>query len=469
MVGLSDAAVAQLETALATALAGEGVDASSAQHGGRVWLAYSGGVDSQLMATLLARWQQRQPQRSCALLHVHHGLSEHADGWELHCRRSAERLGLPLTVSRVQLALKSRISVEAAARDARYAAFLSHLGPKDILLTGHHLDDQAETLLLALKRGSGPKGLASMSRRRALGDATLLRPWLGIPRVIIERAAQSLGLTHIEDDSNADTRFDRNFLRHRVLPELEQRWPGFRRNLARSAELCAEQQHLCDELARSDLDAVARPCGGLSVSAIASLSAERRNNLLRYWLGTRGGVMPTRAQLAQMAQLWEAREDAQPQIAWEGGELRRYRDGIYLLRAPLPVLPKRETLPLLAHWLDASALSEPGSPAPEWALANGEQWCGQRCHQGERLMLPRPGQAVSVRYGLSGSTRLRPLGRSGSRSLKKLWQEYGVPPWQRDGIAMLCYDDEVVAALGLWLEQSALAESGVGWVPVRVE
>ncbi len=450
----SDPLLEPLARALAQALAD---DDGAASPPGRIWLAYSGGVDSQLMATLLARWQGQHPQRRCGLLHVHHGLSDHADGWEAHCRRSAEALGLPLTVSRVELALTPRVSVEAAAREARYAAFLSHLRPKDILLTGHHLDDQAETLLLALKRGSGPKGLSAMSVRRPLGEATLLRPWLGVSRAQIERAAAALGLCHIEDDSNVDTRFDRNFLRHQVLPTLEQRWPGFKANLARTAELCAEQQKLCDELADGDLAAAACPGGGLSVSALAPMSPLRRNNLLRHWLARQGGVMPSRVQLAEMAQLWQARPDAQPCIAWGTHQLRRYRDGIYLLPENPAPLPTREAPPELAAWPAGGTVT----------LANGECWRGQPCHQGARLALPDPDQAVSVRYGLPGSTRLRPLGRAGSRTLKKLWQEYGVPPWQREQMALLCYDDEVVAVLGLWLEHAAVVHNGPGWLPVR--
>ncbi|GAA4878316.1 tRNA lysidine(34) synthetase TilS [Ferrimonas pelagia] len=413
-----------------------------------IWLAFSGGVDSQLLATLLAGWQRDHPQIPCYLLHVHHGLSDDAEQWVQHCQASAEQLGLPLTVHRVELQLGPRISVEAAARHARYQAFLSHIDPQHVLLTGHHLDDQAETLLLALKRGSGPKGLSAMAPSQPFGAGRLMRPWLGLPRRAIEQAAAAMALSHIEDHSNADLRFDRNFLRHRILPQLEARWPGVKTSLARSAVLCAEQQSLCDELAATDLARCQLPADGLSLARSAELSVLRRNNLVRYWLAQQGALMPSRLQLAQIERIWQARADSQPQVDWAGWSVRRYLDGLYLLSAE-PALPCED------------------EPWQTQCLANGECWRLQSASAGPRLQPPAEQQRLTVRYGLPGTTRLRPAGRSGSRPLKKLWQEYRVPPWLRSQVAMLCYDDKVVAALGYWLEQDALCQEGPGVIPQR--
>ncbi|SHI10619.1 tRNA(Ile)-lysidine synthase [Ferrimonas marina] len=412
----------------------------------RVWLGYSGGVDSQLMATLLARWQSHHPDIPCHLLHVHHGLSANADSWAEHCQRSAEQLGLAIEIIPVQLNPGPRESVEALARTARYQAFKQRICAQDILLTGHHLDDQAETLLLALKRGSGPKGLSAMPAQQPLGAGRLLRPWLAFERAELEAAARELGLAHIEDDSNQDLRFDRNFLRHQVLPQWQQRWPGVKRSLARSAELCAEQQQLCDELAQQDWQACVLPGQGLSLTNSEGFSLARRNNLLRYWLALQDALLPSRVQLAQLQDFWTARPDSQPQLDWGEWSVRRYQQGLYLLAKAPPVLPTQEVF----------------GPDP---LANGEHWKLVSRDSGPRLSLPQGLSGLTVCYGLPGSLRLHPVGRNGSRPLKKLWQEYGVPPWQRDRVAMLCYHDRPIAALGYWQESWAQSTHGQGWCP----
>ncbi|MBY5990674.1 tRNA lysidine(34) synthetase TilS [Ferrimonas balearica] len=440
---LSDA-LARLQAALAQALEG-------ATPPRRLLVAYSGGVDSQLLVHCLASGSGSAVSAPIQLIHVHHGLSAQADRWAEHCQTQAEALGLPLEVVRVQPKQGPRISLEASAREARYQALAARCQTGDWLLTAHHRDDQVETLLLALKRGSGPLGLSGMAERQPFASGSLVRPWLRQSRAQIEAAAASLGLAHIEDDSNADERFDRNFLRRSALPLLNTRWPGFSQSVARSAALCAEQQQLVDELAGEDLAHHRQEDGALSVRALAQMSAPRRNNLVRFWLRQQGAQLPSQAQMGAMAMLWQAREDAQPQLDWGEHSLRRFRDGLYLV-APLPGLGERcETLVL----------------GQATTLANGECWRLVEQSSGPRIMAPAPGQSVQVRYDLPGSLRLHPAGRDRARSLKKLWQEWGIPPWRRGQVALLCYDDKVVSALGLWLERSALCDTGPGWVPIK--
>lgn len=442
-MSLNDA-LARLDAALAEALR------PHLDTGGHIWLAYSGGVDSELMALCLARWAKHHPSHSISLIHVHHGLSAYADQWAAHCRAQAQQHALPLEVVHVSLKQRPRVSVEASAREARYRAFAERMKAGDLLLTAHHLDDQAESLLLALKRGSGPLGLSGMAPIQPFAGGLQIRPWLGIRRREIEAAAATLSLSHIEDDSNRDPRFDRNFLRLDVLPMLNERWPGFSQAVARSAILCAEQQQLCDELAEQDLHRYRREDGALSASALLALSDARRNNLVRYWLREQGARLPSQVQMGAMKALWLAREDAQPQLDWGTHTLRRFQDGIYLLAQQTATMPNEENINLEAPL----------------TLANGERWNFELAEEGPRLLGPGRGQRVTVRYGLPGTLRLKPAGRSGSRPLKKLWQEYGVPPWQRGRVAMLCYDGEVVAALGHWIESHALCQTGQGWQPV---
>ncbi len=422
-------ALAQLEAALFSALEG-------ATH---VSVAFSGGVDSSVMAYLLGRYQRSHPHCHCRLLHVHHGLSANADQWLSHCQTQARQWGLPFEGHPVTLALGPRVSIEAAARTARYQVFQQALTHNERLLTGHHQDDQAETLLLALKRGSGPTGLAAMAVCQPLGRGALVRPWLAFSRATIEAAAEALGLQHITDESNQDDRFDRNFLRNQVMPLLRTRWPSVHASISRSAQLCAEQQALCDEIAHIDWVQCRLPATqgmGLKLSACADFSEPRRNNLLRYFLRKQQVVLPTFRQLQQLQQMWQARVDAQPQLDWDKWSLRRYLDGLYLL-------PQQVPEPLTAH------------PFGDGRLANGQHWQWQMGVAG--LRLPMDKSRLIVRYNLPGSTELHPQGRHKKRTLKKLWQEYQVPPWQRPQVAMLCQGDRVLAALGYWLEQSALS------------
>ncbi|QIZ77378.1 tRNA lysidine(34) synthetase TilS [Ferrimonas lipolytica] len=430
---------ARLEAALFSAL----------QHATAVTVGYSGGVDSSLLAHLVSRWHQQHPQISCRLIHVHHGLSHNADDWLAHCAQQAQQLNLSFEAHRVTLELGARISIEAAARRARYQVFMDALAVGEVLLTGHHLDDQAETLLLALKRGSGPTGLAAMSASQPLGRGLLVRPWLNCRRADIEVAASELMLNHIDDDSNQDDRFDRNFLRNQVLPLLSQRWPAIHSNIARSAELCAEQQALCDEVAQSDYQQCRLPASGLDLDCSRDYSQARKNNLLRYFLRQHGTLMPSKIQLQQLQQMWNAREDSQPQLDWGQWSLRRYLNGVYLLSNQPPEL-------LSTHdWSDGK-------------LQNGQHWLLKPCYNGVRLRPARTDEQISIRYQLPGSTKLQPSERDKRRSLKKLWQEYRVPPWQRSQVAMLCYNNIVVAALGYWIERDYLCDQGEGWSPQQL-
>ncbi|WP_051216429.1 tRNA lysidine(34) synthetase TilS [Ferrimonas futtsuensis] len=437
----------QLESSVRAALA------AHLDNARRVVLAYSGGIDSELLASILGRLRPEFPSRPFLLIHVNHGLSDNAESWVSHCRRRAELYGLPLTVTKVAVEQGPRISLEAAAREARYAALNQLLLPGDLLLTAQHKDDQAETLLLALKRGSGPLGLAGMLASQPFAGATMLRPLLGHSRGEVERAAAELGLAHIEDDSNTDLRFDRNFLRHKVLPLMKDRWPGFHHAVHRSAQLCGEQQSLCDELAKEDLRLHQVASGGLAISGLAALSAPRRNNLVRYWLRKHNQLMPSQVQLQHLQQFWLAREDAQPSLKLGECQLRRFRDALYLVGEEPSLDAELEMM----------------IPKVRQQMANGEHWCLEERVEGERLRLPRAGESVLVRYDLLGTRRVRPANRNGSRPLKKVWQELGVPPWLRGQIPMLFFGDKLVAALGYWLEQEALETLGPGLVPIRQE
>lgn len=391
-------------------------------------LAYSGGLDSSVLLHQLVLLRGLRPTLQLRAVHIHHGLSPLADSWVAHCQQQCARWQVSLEV--VYVAVDARQGgTEAAARSARYQAFSQRLLAGETLLTAQHQDDQSETLLLALKRGSGPAGLAAMPQQHLLGENRHLRPLLTHSRLQLEEWAYEHQLTWIEDDSNSDARYDRNFLRLEVMPMLNARWPHFSRAVARSAALCGEQEQLLDELLAESLTSLMDASGTLAITPMLEMNDTRRFALLRRWIAHQQGIMPSRDALRRLwLEVACSREDAEPRLRLGQNEVRRFRGRLYWL-------------PLL------SSLSEQVLPWPDIAkplqLPDG---LGQMEQHGDGLALRRPltGETVSVRFQARGAWHI--VGRAGSRPLKKLWQELTVPPWQRDRIPLIFYGERLIAA-----------------------
>ena len=294
-------------------------------------IAYSGGVDSQVLLYALVRLKQAgRLDNPLTVCHINHGLSENASLWQQRAELECRQLGLELMCRQVKLDLASSQSLEALAREARYQA-LQQMAPEGaLIITGHHSDDQGETLLLALKRGAGLKGLSAMAAVSDLGAHTLVRPLLAIRRQGIEDYAGKLGLSWVEDESNRELRFDRNFIRHQVMPLLNERWPSIVATMARSSEHCREGQELLSELAQQDLDRAGVSNAVLSVPELKKFSRARFNNLLRFFLEQHKSLMPTTEQLNQVYVQLSAQADKTPAVKIGKFWLRRFRDALYL-------------------------------------------------------------------------------------------------------------------------------------------
>ncbi|MCI1679271.1 MAG: tRNA lysidine(34) synthetase TilS [Ewingella americana] len=413
----------------------------------KLCVAFSGGLDSSVLLSALVKLRDSQwPELSLRAIHVHHGLSQFADSWVSHCQAFCQKLGVPLEVIRVKVD-SQQDGIEAAARKARYQAFANSLAGDECLLTAQHLNDQCETFMLALKRGSGPAGLSSMAVDGVRQHYRLLRPLLSLSRDQLEEFASAAQLSWIEDDSNRDARFDRNFLRLNVLPALYQRWPHFPDAVARSAALCAEQESLLDELLAESLQALQSSDGGLQIEPMQAMSSPRRQALLRRWLAQLGAKMPSREQLQR---IWDevamCRDDAEPQFRLNTLSIRRFRQRLYLLPAKLPSL--RE---VVVPWDIANELVLPeglGRLTVE-RLADSSQ---------QGLRLPASDEVVTIRFTAQG--RVEKVGRQHGRSLKKLWPELGVAPWERERTPLVFYNEQLVAAPGLFITQQGVAEQG---------
>ncbi|MFO7593351.1 MAG: tRNA lysidine(34) synthetase TilS [Pseudomonadota bacterium] len=408
------------------------------------WIAYSGGLDSTVLLHLLASMRDELELKPVAL-HIDHGLAEHSRQWSEQCRAFSESLGVPIRIERVSINGQQEKGLEAAARHARYAVFEKALGEGEALVTAHHRDDQAETLLLQLLRGGGVHGLAAMPMLRPLGEGLLARPLLDVPRERLKAYAVEQGLTWIDDPSNFDTSLDRNYLRHTLLPQLAERRGGIREVLARSAGHFAESARLLDELAEMDRQQAMVGDGILSVAALKALSPERCRNLLRFHLRRLGLPLPEHKHLQRiLEELLPAAEDAMPLVAWPGAEVRRYRDGLYCM-APLPPLPG--SMPSLS-WRGEPEMALPQRLGRlELERVSGQGVSAKKLEQGH----------CEVRLR-QGGERIRPAGRQERHALKKLYQEAGVPPWLRARLPLVYLDGELVQVPGYWVAADVAAD-----------
>jgi tRNA(Ile)-lysidine synthase len=342
---------------------------------------------------------------------------------------------------------------EAAARRARYDALRRVLQAGEKLLTAHHLDDQAETLVLNLLRGSGATGLGGIPPRAPLGAGQLLRPLLNLPRAELLAYAQRHGQRWIEDPANLDTRLDRNYLRHIVMPALRNRWPSAVATIGRSARLCGEAAQLLEAMAASDARSVVRR-QRIAIPRLCRLETARQRNLLRYLCRRQLGSVPAEARLAEgLAQLVGAAPDRSPVLRWPGGEIRRYRESLYLLdpgwehgvgEAGQAILP--------GQWLDL------GPPRGRLSVALTTR------DGGIAASLVQTGLQVRFR---SGGERLRLAGQAHHRDLKRLLQEHGVVPWMRRHLPLLYSAERLVAVADLWVAAECVAPAGERGYRVR--
>jgi len=408
-----------------------------------ICVALSGGLDSSVLLHALAGLRRSDRLRGLRAVHVDHGLQSESGDWGRHCRAFCSRLGVRLDCLPAGPIDPGRGGLEAAAREARYRCLRQQLRRGEWLATAHHQDDQAETLLLRLLRGSGPAGLSAIAPLADFGPGCLWRPLLDLPREVLREYADAEGLEWCEDPSNRDTTFERNYLRAVIMPLLRERWPATSAGFARSAGLCRESLALLDDLAAMDLVAAERN-GRLAVDGLASLSSARARNLLRYFLRHHGFQPPGAQALDEgLRQLSSARADAEPRLAFPGGELRRYRRHIYLV----PDAQGQRDDEVVA-W-DPRACLE---------LSDGGRLYLREDASGglDAAVLDRP---LTVRFRRGGE-RLRRPGHRHHQSLKKLLQAAGVPPWMRSRIPLLYAGDELLAVGELWISADASAAPG---------
>lgn len=409
-------------------------------------VAYSGGCDSHVLLHALVQVREQLTCKKIRAIHVDHGLQEAAAQWSRHCESMCHQYNVPCTLETLNLDIPKGESIEAFARKARYRALEKHLQNNSMLLLAQHQDDQAETLLLQLLRGRGVKGLAGMPALVWTGKYWQVRPFLGLQRFEIEAYAEQCNLNWIDDPSNTDTRFDRNFLRNEIIPPLKQRWPSLAETLSRAATHQAEANLLLNDLAELDwqncrLDEISL----LAIEPLQSLSPARQRNLLRYWIAEQCQCpMPDSTQCQRILdEVLPAVPDAEPMVSWGEVVVRRYRNVLHL---------EQGEDKSAVDWQQAWDLQSP------LMLPSGQQLVAKKS-RGHGMVVNDTDAPVIVRFR-QGGEKCRLPGRTHRHELKKLLQSWGVPPWQRDRIPLIYVGDELAQVVGYSVCEPFLAKNG---------
>ena len=391
----------------------------------RILIAYSGGVDSSVL--LHSVMGSTLADVKVSAVHINHYIHKDSNRWEQHCRVQAQTWGCDFSAVSVTVPSSSKVSPEEAARIVRYQALCRCLRENDLLLTAHHADDQAETLLLQLLRGSGPQGLAAMPEVKPFGPGYLLRPMLDISQLQIMDYAREQGLQWITDPTNADLRFDRNYIRHRVGPVLAERWPQWNMNVKRAAEHQRSVLGLLKQKSQDLLDQYQSDDGTLNVADCLILNDVEKQLLIRHWLGSRTLPIPNKKQLDHLIRMFLSQtSNASGLVGWPGGQVRRYRGRLYAME-PLPMVPQD----FEAQWRQNTDIEIP-------EIRMTLKW--------QQLLKQAPEYAEAslliVRFRRGGEKCPR-FGGKIHQPLRKLFQELGVPPWLRDRIPLVYINNEL--------------------------
>lgn len=401
----------------------------------RIFIAYSGGIDSHVLLHLSASIAEIKPKITA--VYVHHGLQQEADAWDKHC----ELVCLDLDVSYQCLTVNAQKSIgqspEEAARDARYHVFKSLLARNDVLLLAQHREDQMETVLLQLFRGAGVQGLSGMPLAIDFGSGTMCRPLLDVSKLEVQDYAECNSLDWIEDPSNESDEFDRNFLRNQILPQLKQRWPALDKTIARSARHCASSHAVMQDIAQDLLINIFDTIDcTLNISRLLELDVNRQYLVLRQWFASQKLRMPSEKNLKRiLSEVVTAKLCGSPEVQGDGYCIRRYRNKLYCLtsgRDDKDMQEKNWPVGQKQLKLDDGTVLK---------LTEGTKGIAKTTWLDAR---------VTVKYR-TGNEKIRLPGREGRHTLKKLYQEKAIPPWQRHNIPLIYLNDELLAIADYWM------------------
>lgn len=401
----------------------------------KIFVAYSGGVDSHVLLHLMAQMRKENPKLQLTAIHVNHSLSSNAKNWAQHCKKICKNFVIECIVKTVDAKIKLKDhSLEEIARKLRYEVFAATLPNNACLVTAHQANDQAETLLLQLFRGAGPKGLAAMPVKIKFAKGWLVRPLLNFSREELLQYAAEYKLHWVEDESNADLRFDRNLIRYRLIPIIRKNWLGITTTLNRAANHCATANELLENLATEDLKKVIGEIAGtINIPALKKFTLARQYNVLRFWLYSLKLPTPSEAKLSEVVRtIVNSRSDTKPVVKWCGVEMRRFQNNLY---AMLPLL-SHDNKVILRFYLQRP-LKLPGNLGILRAKVN------------KKFENDYKNKIFTVRFR-QGGEELKIPRRQGTHKLKKLMQEWKIPPWLRDRTPLVYCNMKIIAVVGCY-------------------
>ena len=427
----------------------------------RYFIALSGGLDSMALLAFALPYLLKFYKPTIQIIHVHHGLSQFADEWAEHCHSVSDAMGLVCHVERVNVAAGGK-GLEAAAREARYDVFERYLSNGGVLLQGHHQNDQAETVLMRLLRGAGPEGLSGIPQQRALSNGQLFRPWLGLPRCVLEAEIKKYPITWVEDDSNTDLQFDRNFVRHEILPLLEARWPNVLNSISRTADRSSQthQQLLswCEAQIVNVISEQYAEDKALDLALLSVYSMEQQHFLLRHWLDCLRVEHPSEKIFERVwSEVIPAERDALPALRWGSNHLRRFNGCLFYLNdQAVQAQVYRYEVPC-----DETVLCDDVAPLRIASIGGRELKVIFKAVKGgvpnkSLIRMPKQNELITVRSRSGGESIVLPSSIQ-NKSLKKILQAKKIAPWRRLHIPLIYYGD-ILALVILGPNESLVAD-----------
>lgn len=408
-------------------------------------IAFSGGLDSTALLSLCKKLREKQPHFSLRAIHIHHNLSAHADQWLSHCQQLCQQWQIPFISEKVQV--QSGQGIEAGAREARYQAIKQHRFSNEILVTAHHQQDQSESFLLALKRGSGIQGLGAMQTQSQLFEMPIFRPLLTFSRWQLQDYVQQQGICWINDESNLNNQYDRNFLRNEVLPILRQRWQHFDQAVQRSAQHCYQQQQLINELLAEEFAQIYQQTEKtLDIANFSQYSPLKQAALLRLWLQHHHLSMPSNQQLEHiLAEVVFAKRDRTPEFRLGQVILRRYQQRLFITPPYQDLSQVKLELRLdspihLPDQLGTLTLQKKGKKLTALWQTETQNYHSEFYAQDDQF---------EVRFGYSGKVKLEE--KRPNQDIKKVWQQLNIPVWQRQRIPLIFQQQKLKSAVGFFV------------------
>ncbi|WP_348769490.1 tRNA lysidine(34) synthetase TilS [Buchnera aphidicola] len=417
-------------------------------------VAYSGGMDSTVLLHQLIKIKQKNRQISVRAIHINHNIHTNSTKWKVHCITFCKTYNIPLIVEEIDINITNNI--EEQLRIRRYNLIYKHLLNDEILLTGHHLNDQCETFFLSLKRGSGPTGLSAMSVETSFGKTKIIRPFLNQTKKELKTWANLNNLTWIEDATNFNIHYDRNFIRHKILPILEKKWPFFLKNCFRTTKICNEETILKNIFLKEKIQKFIRFDEALNIKNFKNFQEEICKALIRYWISLKNIKIPSYKTIQRIYnEIIHNQENINLKIIIQKNEIRCYKKSLYFIKI------KKNIQNMILFWHNTNY---------KLILPNNLGYIIKNNKKGINIPTPQNNELINIRFQYTGKILI--LGKKKQRNIKKIWQEYNIPPWLRNQTPLLFYNDELVSALGVFvvkkiiknIDESNKNEWNISWI-----